>query len=205
MEVKEEKNQQVTIVEKKHKKFIPILIVIVIILVIIFVANNKEGQVVVKAKSSLDRIVEKSDLETVSFTYNVIAKKCKDENNCNLKSTNINDFKYVVSCKGTLNAGIDFEKVKIDLDKKNKTMIITMPEASIKSANITSLKFLNGEDVPANEFPSARNLCEETTRKKSEEDGKILIAAKEHASDVLQSFYEEWVKAFDKNYKVEVK
>lgn len=37
--------------------------------------NNHEGNIKTVIKSSLDKIVEKSDLETANVTYNVIAKK----------------------------------------------------------------------------------------------------------------------------------
>ena len=70
---------------------------------------------------------------------------------------------------------------------------------------ITSTNFLNGKDVPANELPNARKLCEDTAKEKSDKDGKLLPAAKEQASVVLESFYEQWIKAFDKSYTVEIK
>ena len=200
MEVKEEKMKT-----KNNKGLVLLLIGIIIVLVGVFVIPNKEGKIKISAKTSLDRLVEKSDLETVNFTYNVIAKKCKDMNNCNLKSNDIDDFEYVVSCKGTLTAGIDFKDVKIDINKKEKKLIVTLPDATIKEININSTNFLNGKDVPASELPNARKLCEDTTKEKSDKDGKLLPAAKEQASVVLESFYEQWVKAFDKSYTVEVK
>ncbi len=200
MEVKEVKKEN-----KSNKGLVLLLIVVIIVLVAVFVIPNKEGKIKISAKTSLDRFVEKSDLETVNFTYNVIAKKCKDMNDCDLKSNNIDDFEYVVSCKGTLTAGIDFKDVKIDVNSKEKKLIVTLPEATIKEINVNSTNFLNGKDVPASELPNARKLCEDTTKEKSNKDGKLLPAAKEQASVVLESFYEQWVKAFDNDYTVEIK
>ena len=200
MEVKEVKKEN-----KSNNGLVLLLIVVIIFLVAVFVIPNKEGKIKISAKTSLDRFVEKSDLETVNFTYNVIAKKCKDMNDCDLKSNNIDDFEYVVSCKGTLTAGIDFKDVKIDVNSKEKKLIVTLPEATIKEINVNSTNFLNGKDVPASELPNARKLCEDTTKEKSDKDGKLLPAAKEQASVVLESFYEQWVKAFDNDYTVEIK
>lgn len=193
---------------KKSKKglLLFICVILIVILVIVFVIFNKKGLIKTTVKSSLDRIVEKSDLETVNITYNVIAKKCKDDSNCDKDSNNINDFKYVVSCKGTITAGIDFSKIKIDVDEKEKKLVVTMPDASVKGEpNIGKIKFINGEDLNADELPDARKLCQETTKQKSEQDGKLLPAAKEQARSVLQEFYEQWVKAYNSEYKVEVK
>lgn len=201
MEVKEELKKK----ERKSKKTIAILIVIIIVLVAIFVIPSKEGVTRTSVKSSFNKIEESSDLETVNFTYNVIAKKCEDKNNCDKTSNDIDDFEYVISCEGTVTAGIDFDKVKIDVDKNNKKLILTLPESSIKDVNVGSLSFLNGEDVPATEFPNARKLCLETTKEKSNSDEDLLPAAKEQAAEVIKSYYEQWVKAFDQEYKVEVK
>lgn len=181
-------------------------VILVVGAVILLVNGSKEGNIKSNVKISLDKIVEKSDLETANITYNVIAKKCKNEEECDLKSNNITDFKYVVSCKGTITAGIDFSKIKIEQIDKEKKLIITMPEATLKGEpTIGSTKFLNGTDISANELPEARKLCQETVKEKSEKDNKLLPAAKEQARVVLEEFYTQWIKAYDSDYMVEVK
>lgn len=201
MEVKEKKKKE----EKKNNKLIIFLVLVIVVLVVVFVIPNKEGRIKTNVKTSLVKLVEKSDLETVNFNYNVIAKKCKKEENCDLNSNNIKDFEYVLSCTGTVTAGIDFDNVKIDVNNQDKKIIITMPDFKITEENVKSLKFLNGEDVSASELPEARSLCKKTIKEKSSVDDKILPAAKEQAEVVLQSFYEQWVKAFDEEYKVEIR
>lgn len=198
-------------VEQKNSSILSKIIVmaaliLVVGVVILLVNGSKEGNIKSNAKISLDKIVEKSDLETANITYNVIAKKCKNEEECDLNSNNITDFKYVVSCKGTITAGIDFSKIKIEQIDKEKKLIITMPEATLKGEpTIGSTKFLNGTDISANELPEARKLCQETVKEKSEKDNKLLPAAKEQARVVLEEFYTQWIKAYDSDYKVEVK
>lgn len=206
-EVKEENDLKKK--SSKSKGIIKRLILIIIIVVIVFFLINtysNGGNIETKAKISLDKIVEKSDLETANITYNVIGKKCKNEKKCDLNSNKINNFEYVVSCKGTLTAGIDFSKVKIDVDNNNKILKIEMPEVTLKGEpTIGSVKFLNGSEVPADELPAARKLCQETVKTRSEEDNKLLPAAKEQAKIVLEEFYKNWIKAYDSSYKVEVK
>jgi len=199
--------------EEKHQKIKnPLKELCLILLSLIFVALisvilvlNKEGKITEKVKTSLDKIVEKSDLETINVTYNIIAKQCK-KNDCDKKSNNIDDYKYVVSCKGTITAGINFKDVKIDEDIKNKKIIVTVPEATLTGEpTIGSVKFLNGEDVSADELPNARKLCQEETKEKSEKDDKLIPAAKEQAKTVLEEFYKQWIKSYDNTYVVEVK
>lgn len=206
-EVKEENDLKKK--SSKSKGIIKRLILIIIIVVIVFFLINtysNGGNIETKAKISLDKIVEKSDLETANITYNVIGKKCKNEKKCDLNSNKMSNFEYVVSCKGTLTAGIDFSKVKIDIDNNNKILKIELPEVTLKGEpTIGSVKFLNGSDVPADELPAARKLCQETVKTRSEEDNKLLPAAKEQARIVLEEFYKNWIKAYDSSYKVEVK
>lgn len=201
--------------EKKEKKnslksFKRIGLLLIILILVVFgikmIILNKDGDVKNQVKTILDRVVQKSELETVTITYNVIAKKCKDENNCDKSSNNIKDFKYVVSCQGTITAGIDFDKVKVEVDESKKNIIIHIPEASIKGdPNILSINFLNGNELSASELTNARNLCQETTKERSQADGKLIPAATEQAKIVLEGFYKQWVKAFDSSYTVEIR
>ncbi len=186
-----------------YKLWIPLLLIFITLFVIFFTRLNKEGQIKMKVKSTLEKVVEKSDLETVTITYNVIAKKCKDEENCDQKSNNISDFQYVVSCKGSIVAGIDFQKIKVDVDEKDKKVIVKVPDATIiDEPNIHSIKFLNGNELSASELPNARKLCQETVKEKSELDQKLIPAAKEQSRVVLEEFYNQWIKAYDSSYRV---
>lgn len=186
-----------------YKLWIPLLLIFITLFVIFFTRLNKEGQIKMKVKSTLEKVVEKSDLETVTITYNVIAKKCKDEENCDKKSNNISDFQYVVSCKGSIVAGIDFQKIKVDVDEKDKKVIVKVPDATIiDEPNIHSIKFLNGNELSASELPNARKLCQETVKEKSELDQKLIPAAKEQSRVVLEEFYNQWIKAYDSSYHV---
>ncbi len=202
------KNPFKGIVNFFRKKIILILLILVIVLVaiILLLTSRKDNQIEIKVKSSLEKIVEKSDLETINIVYNVIAKKCKDEATCDKTSNNIDNFEYVVSCKGTVTAGIDFSKVKITVLESEKKIIIEMPEAAMQGEpNIGSIKFLNGDEVPASKLPEARKLCQEVALDKSETDDKLIPFAKDQAKVVLEEFYKQWIKAYDSSYVIEVK
>ena len=97
----------------KTKIIVFVIIILIVILGLFLILFNKNARIKINIKSSLDKIVEKNNLETVTFTYNTIAKKCKNEEKCDKNSNNINDFEFVASCTGKVTAGIDFEKVEI--------------------------------------------------------------------------------------------
>ena len=189
-----------------YRLLFPLFLTFLVLLIIIFIVSSKEGQIEMKVKSSLEKVVERSDLETVTITYNVIAKQCKDEESCDKTSNDINNFQYVVSCKGSIVAGIDFQKIKIDVDRKKKKVIVKVPEATIiEEPNVNSINFLNGKEIPASELPNARNLCQATIKEKSSVDEKLIPATKEQSVIVLKEFYDQWIKSYDSSYSVEVK
>ena len=98
---------------------------------------------------------------------------------------------------------IDFQKIKVDVDEKDKKVIVKVPDATIiDEPNIHSIKFLNGNELSASELPNARKLCQETVKEKSELDQKLIPAAKEQSRVVLEEFYNQWIKAYDSSYRV---
>ncbi len=205
--VKTKKNPFKGIINFVRKRIILVLVIAVVVLVgIIALLTRKGNQIEIKVKSTLEKIVEKNDLETLSIVYNVIAKQCNEGVECDKTSNDIDDFYYVVSCKGTITAGIDFSKVKIEVLKEEKKVVVEIPEATIQGIpSIGSIKFLNGDDIPASKVSEARKLCEETIIEKSELDDRLIPSAKEQAKVVLEEFYKQWVKAYDSSYVVEVR
>ena len=145
------------------------------------------------------------NLPFAHYNFNVIAKQCKDNKKCDKASNEIDQFEYVVSCKASITGKIDFNKVKINVDEENKKVLITTPEVMLKDPVIASTKFLNGKDVDADELPNARKLCMETAKEKSENDDKIIPAAKDQAIVVLDQYYSQWIKVYYPSYSVEVK
>lgn len=207
--LQEKNNNESESEDKKSKKIniklLAYIFAILLVLIVILIATNKEGSKSIKIKSTLDDMVKKSEIQTAIFTYNVIAKKCKNEKNCDKKSNNIDNFEYVVSCKGTITAGIEVENIKIKVDEENKKLIITVPEAKIKEKNILSRTFLNGDDLEADKLPEATKLCEDTLAEKANKDKKLLPAAQEQAKVVLKSYYEQWLNALGEEYTIEMK
>ena len=190
------------------KIIIILLIVIVILLLALGVANSKEGEIIISAKSSLERIVEKNELQTVNYTYNAIAKQPKNKN-IPENSENDDDYKYFILYEGTVSAGIDFKQVKINIDNDSKKLIIVLPEPQITgyNVNIGSLKFIFNKDKynEASELENAFKLCKEDLQKRSARDILILQTAKQNSITVLEAFFKPWLETFNDEYQLEIK
>lgn len=193
---------------KSQKIFLILVIVIIILCLALGMGNSKAGQLKISATSSLEKIVEKNDLETVNYTYNAIAKQPKSDN-IPENSENTDDYKYFVSYEGTVTAGIDFKQVKIDVDTDAKKLVITIPEPKITGYNVDigKLNFIFKKDKynEASELESAFKLCKADLEKRSEMDDLILKTAKENTITVLEAFFRPWIEVFNNEYEVEIK
>lgn len=209
-----EKNVFYKISEKMKKlkistKIIIILVIVIFILCLVLgVMNSETGKLKITAESSLEKIVEKNDLETVSYTYNAIAKQPKNADK-KAELENNDDYKYFVSYEGTISAGIDFKQVKIDVDDKSKKLIIVVPEPRITGYNVDigSLKFIFTKEKynEASELESAFKLCKTDLENRSEKDALILKIAKQNSITVLEAFFKPWIETFNNEYEVEIK
>ena len=197
--------------EKKKKKIkLPIIPIIIIILIVIAVISftSGGGKEITKVKSMLTDVTNKSDLKTASITYNVIAKECEKEG-CDKNSNNIKNFKYVVSCKGTLTANIDFSKIQVDFIKEDNTYKIKIPEVTISDdVQLGDRSFIKGENTSPDDLPNILKLCEDTIKEKAKADNKLLPAAREQAIVVLDNYYGQLIKSYNKanntDYKYDI-
>lgn len=192
---------------KTTKIIIILLVIIAILCLALGIANSETGKLKISATSSLEKIVEKNDLETVNYTYNAIAKQPKNEN-VSENSENTDDYKYFVSYQGSVSAGIDFKQVKIDVDEKEKKLIITVPEPKITGYNVDigSLKFIFTKEKynEASELENAFKLCKSDLANRSEKDSLILQTAKQNSITVLEAFFKPWIETFNNEYDVEI-
>lgn len=193
---------------KSTKIIILLLIIIAVLCLALGIANSETGKLKISAKSSLEKIVEKNDLETVKYTYNAIARQPINPDT-NVDSENNDDYKYFVSYEGTVSAGIDFKQVKIDVDQEEKKLIITVPEPKITGYNVDigKLNFIFKKDKydEASELENAFKLCKADLEKRSEKDELILKTAKQNSISVLEAFFKPWIETFNDKYQVEIK
>lgn len=207
----EKREKEIVLVEKTKGKFNIKLIIILLVVIILmgfiiyrFAYKGSSSDIIMRARVAFQKSVDTEELRTATFTYNGVAKKCQEE----CKNDGNDEYLYFVSYEGEVTAGIDFDKIDFNVDKKTKKMTIIMPEVKItnSSAFIEKQKYIfkNSKYDNVNEITEANRLCNEELTKKAKEDEQLLLTAKENAKIVLQQFFETWLSNYYDDYTLEI-
>ena len=175
-----------------------ILVAIAAVAVLLQTSGREEPQPQVFNKSTLERIINVSELSTFTAVYNGIARVANEK-----KPEKID---YYVSYEATVNAGIDFQKVEISMDEEQKTITLKVPEAHItnQSVEMSSLDFifLNQKADKSGVTEVAYKACEEDVRQESEQQTAICELAKQNAENVLKALTKPIVDQLGDGYQL---
>ena len=162
--------------------------------------DSKEGEVTTISQSSIEKILDISELSTLEYTYNAVAAGYDEDGKTLL---------YHVAYEGTVSAGIDFDKLKVKVNPDKKEIRITVPEAKILdcSVNEGSLKYIFEKDEynTATISADAYKVSKEDLKKKANEETRITELAKENAISAISGLIEPWVDQVDDEYTVIIK
>lgn len=150
--------------------------------------------------STLQKIVDVSELSTFTAVYNGIAAKPDEK-----KPEQID---YYVAYDATVTAGIDFKQIQIAVDEKEKTIRVVLPEVHITniSVDISSLEFMFF-DKKANVSgvsEQAYKLCEEDVKEESAQQSAILELASQNAANILTALMSPIVEQLDGEYTLTI-
>ena len=198
-----ERKQQCSEVKKNKKPKIILGIVILIVLIIGFkpggVFHSSQNKVSTVSKSSLEKVLETSQLTTLQYTYNAIAE---------VKKEFFDTIKYHVAYEGTVQAGIDFEDIDIDINEEKKLITITLPEVSIQNVIVSaeSMEYIFNDDKYESETVAseAYSACVKDLQTRAEKEVQLLQMAKDNARDAVQALIEPWVKQVDEEYTIKI-
>ena len=175
-----------------------ILVAIAAVAVLLQTSGREEPQPQVFNKSTLERIINVSELSTFTAVYNGIARVANEK-----KPEKID---YYVSYEATVNAGIDFQKIEISMDEEQKTITLKVPEAHItnQSVEMSSLDFifLNQKADKSGVTEAAYKACEEDVRQESEQQTAICELAKQNAENVLKALTKPIVDQLGDGYQL---
>ena len=175
-----------------------ILVAIAAVAVLLQTSGREEPQPQVFNKSTLERIINVSELSTFTAVYNGIARVANEK-----KPEKID---YYVSYEATVNAGIDFRAVDISINEEQKTITLKVPEAHItnQSVEMSSLDFifLNKKADKPGVTEVAYKACEEDVRQESEQQTAICELAKQNAENVLKALTKPIVDQLGDGYQL---
>lgn len=185
------------------KKWIFVISMIVITIIIGGIVKHNifdKNGIEIITSSQLKKIVNISELSTYQAVYNGIAKKEND----NAK----NKIDYYVSYESKVNAGLDIDKIEIDVDNNTKRIIVTLPEIKINDVNvdITSLDYIFiDEDSNTNTVSEeAYKLCINDVKNEADTKDAIYDLAKQNAKNIVAALLNPFVKQLDSEYVVAI-
>ncbi len=172
---------------------IAVIVIAVIAVVLTNIFKKEEPVKEVITVSTLEKIVEVSDLSTFKVVYNGVA--CAED-------------KYYVSYEATVDAGIDFEKIDITVDNEMKKVTIKLPEAEILDTyvDIASLDYIFIDKKANTETVSeeAYKLCKYDVKQESESQEAIIDLANQNAQNVVIALVKPFVDQVDPEYQIVV-
>ncbi|MDE5765278.1 MAG: DUF4230 domain-containing protein [Ruminococcus sp.] len=153
------------------------------------------------SETTLEKIINVSNLSTFETVYNGIAQVQNEENPENID--------YYVSYEAKVKAGIDFDDVEINVDNEQKIITVTMPEVKINDVNvdITTLDFIFENDNANNETVSqtAYNKCIEDVTEECQSTKDIYEIAGQNAKNIIEALITPFVQQLDNEYKLTIK
>ena len=173
-----------------------ILIILAVLLFLLRAGQDKKNQPKVITVSTLEKIINVSELSTFTAVYNGIAVVNNEK-----KPEQVD---YYVSYEARVNAGIDFEKIRITVEDADKVVRVLVPEVYITEINvdISSLEFIfnnkkaNGSTITQEAFKA----CEKDVWEESKNQEAILKLAQQNAKNVITALVNPIIEQFDSNY-----
>lgn len=187
------------------------LMMIAIAVVILFAAMlsvkvafsnlSQEDAPEIITKSTLEKIVDISDLSTFEAVYNGVAKVMNEK-----KPDKVD---YYVSYEAKVKAGFDIERVELDVDNDKKVISVTIPEIKITETDvdIASLDyiFMNDKANESTVSEQAYKKCIEDVENESSSENAIYRLAGENAKDVITALINPFIEQLDDDYELTVK
>lgn len=162
--------------------------------------SSKKSEPEIISKSTLEDIINVSDLSTFEAVYNGIAKVTDEDN-----PEKVN---YYVSYDAKVKAGIDFEKVDITVNTDEKIITVMLPEIKITDVNvdITSLDYIFENEKANTETVSeeAYKKCIEDVTSESNSEDAIYELAEQNARNIVEALISPFVEQLDSEYRLEI-
>lgn len=176
-----------------------LVIAVIVLFIIPKIKKQKQGPEIISV-TTLEKILNVSDLSTFEAVYNGIAKVHDDDSRIMVK--------YYVSYSSKITAGIDFEQLVISVDDENKIIHITLPEVKITDVivDITSMDYIFN-DLDANTATvseEAYQACIEDATNESQAEEKIYELARQNAKNIVKALVNPFVEQLGTDYKLEI-
>ena len=179
---------------------IVILVLATVIAVPLLTRGSKADRTSVITVSTLEKIINTSELSTFTAVYNGIAKVMNEKDPEKID--------YYVSYEATVEAGIDLDQVNITMDDKTKTVTVAIPDVRItdSTVDIQTMDFIfyNDKDNTSTVTQEAYAACEADVDGETEKHEAILDLARQNAVNVVKALLSPFIEQAGSEYSLVV-
>ena len=189
----------------KEPMKLPIVLVAVVAVAVVAtfavfqVNGNRTREAEITTVSTLQKIIDVSDLSTFTAVYNGIAEVMNEKNP---EKTD-----YYVSYEARVEAGIDFSDIQISID--DRIIVVDIPDVKINDVivDISSLDFIfyNNSANQSAVTQRAFRACEEDVQTETEKQDAILELAQQNAENIITALVQPIIDQLDEEYELSVK
>ncbi len=202
MDDKKSAKEKVKTLFKRKKIIFPLAIVLVIVVavLIVMIVNPYRPQAEILSTSTLERIIDVSELSTFEAVYIGVATVMNED-----KPENID---YHVYYESKVQAGIDFKQITVDIDRENTKIVVTLPEIKITdiTVDIASLDyiFVNEKANTDTVVEQAYKECIDDVTNESSQEHAIYELAEQNAKNVISALVSPFIDELEEEYILEV-
>ena len=169
-------------------------------LVVLLLKGEKETEPSIITTSTLEKILNVSDLSTFEAIYNGVAKVTNPDDP--------QEIDYYVSYNATVKAGIDFEQVVISVDEDAKIISVKLPKIKISdiTVDIESMDYIFVNDDANTETVSeeAYKKCIDDVTRESNNETAIFELAEQNAKNIVEALIQPFVSSLDSEYQLQI-
>ena len=147
------------------------------------------------------QVLDVSDFSTLEFRYGSVAQALDDKGKV----------KYYVSYNGTVQIGINFEKIakSVSVDNTNKIVTLTLPQPSVQSpiVNVDTLEYIFVKEKynKPGLTDEALKVCQQDLSNEIQNNKEIFDIAKENAKSAITQLLDPWLKQLGDEYELVIK
>ena len=169
-------------------------------LVVLLPKGVKKSEPSIITTSTLEKILNVSDLSTFEAIYNGVAKVTNPDDP--------QEIDYYVSYNATVKAGIDFEQVVISVDEDAKIISVKLPKIKISdiTVDIESMDYIFVNDDANTETVSeeAYKKCIDDVTRESNNETAIFELAEQNAKNIVEALIRPFVSSLDSEYQLQI-